>query len=517
MGKTLRDNRAFRWLVLIIISSLLFSTYWFYDFYGGIKGLMETELGISSEEFGRIVASTTFANLVGMIILGGIILDKWGIRPAGLVFGGIAFLGASLSALAVTGALGPDKSSMLLWSIIGRLMFGIGMEVVCVIVTRAVVKWFMGYELALAMAVNVGFGRLGTAMGMAIAPDLAVNSVSQAFSFAAILIGLSLVLFVVYIFFDIKLDRQDFVIQKERGSRSEEDERFRLADFFKLLQNKSFIYITLLCVTFYAAVFPLLQYTPDLLVNKFGFSYEMSAQGEYSLFGNQVLGTVFIYVMLFVFGLAFSLIPPAFKQLHKKIISFSVVLLLFLWYVRGLSDVFGAWFVNGPKTASLIPMGTILFTPVFGSIVDRKGKAATLMMLGAFLLIFANLTLSVFNNVYLGYVGLFFLGIAFSLVPAAMWPAVARIVAESRLGTAYATMFTLQNWGLFIFFWGIGALLDFVNRSNLKEIEEGLIAYDYTIPVLILVILGFLAAFFAWKLKIADKSQGYGLENPGAA
>ncbi|ASB49902.1 MFS transporter [Alkalitalea saponilacus] len=515
MQKTLRDSAALRWLVLILISSLLFSTYWFYDFYGGIKGLMEREMGISSEEYGRIMSSTTFANVIGMIILGGIILDRWGIRLAGLVFGGLSFLGAIISAAAVAGWFGDDKSTMLIWSITGRVLFGIGMEVVCVMVTRTIVKWFMGYEMALAMALNIGFGRLGTAMGMAVAPDLAAGgSISPAFSFAAILIGISLVFFIIYIFFDLKIDKQ----RSESGIVTEgevDEEKFRFADFRKLITNRSFIYIALLCMVFYSAVFPLLAYAPDLLVNKYGFSYEMGSQGEFAMFGSAVLGTAFIFVLLLIFGLSFSMIPRSLKKNGHKLLSFMVISVLFLGYVYILRDVFSEWLVNGPKTASLIPMGTILFTPIFGSIVDKRGKAATLMMIGSALLVFAYLSLSVFNHVYLGYLGLISLGIAFSLVPAAMWPAVARIVAENRLGTAYGTMFTLQNWGLAAFFWGIGALLDFVNRHRLSDIEAETAAYDYTIPVLMLALLGVISAWLAYKLKQADKLQGYGLENPG--
>ncbi|WP_026475187.1 MFS transporter [Alkaliflexus imshenetskii] len=513
MKHTLRDSAAVRWLVLVLVSSLMFSTYWFYDFFGGLKGLMNSELGISSEEFGRIIASTTFANVFGMIILGGIILDKWGIRISGLVFGGLAFAGASLSALAVMGVLGDDKSTMLVWSMTGRVLFGIGMEVVCVIVTRAVVKWFMGYELALAMAVNIGFGRLGTALGISISPDIAAGSVAPAVSFAAILIGISILFFIIYLFFDIRLDRQRAGASPETESIAAEEE-FHLSDFLKLVTDRSFIFITLLCVAFYSAVFPLLQYTPDLLVNKFGFSYELAAGGEFALMGSVTMGTVFIYVMLFLFGLGFSMVPPSFKRVWSRMLSFALILLVFGFFIYSLKDVFQVWFRNGPKTASLIPMGTILFTPVFGSLVDKRGKSASLMILGSLLLIFANLSLSVFNNVWLGYMGLFSLGIAFSLVPAAMWPAVARIVAESRLGTAYATMFTVQNWGLFTFFWGIGALLDYVNKDNLVEINAGNMSYDYTIPVLMLVLIGIVSIFLAYQLKIADKRQGYGLENP---
>jgi MFS family permease len=139
------------------------------------------------------------------------------------------------------------------------------------------------------------------------------------------------------------------------------------------------------------------------------------------------------------------------------------------------------------------------------------------MIIGSLLLIFAHLSLSIFNNVYLAYLGLISLGVAFSLVPAAMWPSVAKIVEESRLGTAFASMFTIQNWGLGLFFWGIGALLDFVNRGNIEAIRAGEAYYDYTIPIFILVICGVISIFLAFKLKKADKKQGYGLELPSSA
>jgi hypothetical protein len=195
---------------------------------------------------------------------------------------------------------------------------------------------------------------------------------------------------------------------------------------------------------------------------------------------------------------------------------------------------------NGPKAASLVPMGTILFTPIFGKLVDSKGKAASIMMLGAFLLIFAHISLSVMNNLILGYVGLFSLGVAFSLVPAAMWPSVAKIVPQYRLGTAYAAMFTIQNWGLGLFFKGIGTVLDWVNPdvvSRMHEIRNGLQAeglsgieigermgelraagqlpiYNYTIPILMLVGLGVISIFLAFALKRTSEKEGYGLEKP---
>jgi MFS family permease len=192
----------------------------------------------------------------------------------------------------------------------------------------------------------------------------------------------------------------------------------------------------------------------------------------------------------------------------------AIIFVVFILFILLLKDTFRLWFSNGPKTASLIPLGTILFTPIFGNYIDKKGRGASLMILGSLLLIFAHISLSLFSVRILAYLGLFSLGIAFSLVPAAMWPSVAKIVPENRLGTAYASMFTVQNWGLGLFFWGIGAVLDLANKPNLEAIRAGQMNYDYAVPIFILVICGIVSIFLAYKLKAADRKQGYGLELP---
>jgi MFS family permease len=483
--KRLNASAPLRWGVLVLISGLMFATYWFQDCLGPLKSLMESQLGFDSSQFGLLVASTTWANLALMIIVGGIALDKWGIRKAGTIFSILAAIGAFIVAFASKGFFGQDEKTMLIWMIVGRILFGTGLETVCVMVSRTVVKWFKEYELALAMAINVGFGRLGTAGAIFFGVGIANGKVYTGLSLAASLIGLAFIMFLAYLILDVKFDRRD----KELSAATVaiDDDGFKFSDLTKLITDRSFIFIALLCVAFYAAVFPFVQYAPDLLVNKFGFTYDMPDTSGMSLW--------------------------------EKII---------------------ALFTNGPKVTSLIPFGTILFTPIFGRLIDKKGKSASLMILGSLLLIFAHLSLSVFNNVTLGYLGLFSLGIAFSLVPAAMWPAVARIVAENRLGTAYATMFTIQNYGLSAFYWGIGKVLDLMNPEvvnkiqttrdqllksgmsieeipqkidELKAIGE-IPPYDYTIPILMLVFLGVISIFLAYQLKLSDKKQGYGLELP---
>jgi MFS family permease len=511
-AKTLRDSIARRWTVLVLLSALMFATYWFQDFFSGLKGLMESELGFTSEEFGRLIGLTTIANMFGMIIVGGIVLDKWGIKLAGLVFGGLAAVGGGITAMASAGVFGQDHGTMLTMMIIGRIMFGSGLEITCVVATRTIVKWFKGYELALAMAINVGIARLGSALGIAVSPDIANGHVSPSVTFAATLIGLALILFLVYTFFDKKLDKQ----RAGLASESIDEEEFRFADLIKLATNPSFIYIALLCVSFYAAVFPFIQYAPDMLVNKFGFTYVLpdDPHSNIILFGSKAFGNSSVYIALFIFGIAFSLVPSNIKARTNKNISMAIIFVVFVLFVFLLKDTFRLWFSNGPKTASLIPLGTILFTPIFGNYIDKKGRGASLMILGSLLLIFAHISLSLFSVKILAYLGLFSLGIAFSLVPAAMWPAVAKIVPENRLGTAYASMFTVQNWGLGLFFWGIGAVLDLTNKPNLEAIRAGQMNYNYAVPIFILVICGIVAIFLAYKLKAADRKQGYGLELP---
>lgn len=484
--KLLKDSKAMRFSVLFLISVLMFGTYWFQDGLGPLKGLFESQLGFTSSQFGLLISSTTWANLALMIILGGIALDKWGIRKVGVILAVIATIGAFVVWAGSMGKFGTSKNQMLWSMVVGRILFGIGLETTCVLISRTIVKWFKGKELAFAMGMNIVVGRLGSFMAISFSLDLGGGNLSNALVISASIIMLGTLFFIAYLALDKKLDKQLAEQAAESGEVIHEDE-FKFSDLVKLITDHSFIFISLLCVAFYSAVFPFLQYAPDLLVNKFGFTYVLPDLAGMSFF--------------------------------QKV---------------------GAYLNNGPKVSGLIPLGTIIFTPIFGRLVDAKGKAASLMILGSILLIYAHLTLSVLDVKLLGYTGLFALGVAFSLVPAAMWPSVAKIVAENRLGTAYATMFTIQNYGLAAFYYGIGKVLDMVNPTTVTQMaaardkftaaglspEEisteidlmkasGEIAtYNYTIPILMLVGLGIVSIYLAFLLKKADKRQNYGLERP---
>ncbi len=532
--QSLRDSALNRWLMVFLVSALMFATYWFQDFYGGIKPLLESQYGFTSTQFGDMLLATSFANMAGMVIFGGMFLDKFGIRLTAIIFGAIAIIGTVLSALGAAGFFGDASSDKLLYMTIGRVIFGVGLETTCVLISRTIVKWFKGYELALAMAINMGIGRLGSAIGIAVSPDIAGNNASAAVTFAAGLVCVGFIFIMIYLFYDIKLDKQLSVTAKPASS----EEQFKFSDLFKLMKDKSFLYITFLCVAFYAAVFPFIQYAPDILINKFGFTNTLPSQcPKLSLFGSEALGNASIFVVFFIFGIAFPLIPANIKDKKKKIIALASTSILFVLFISYFWGALSFWLKNGAKTAALIPLGTILFTPIFGRMIDKKGKAASMMMIGAGLLIFAHISLSLLNSLILCYLGLFSLGIAFSLVPAAMWPSVAKIVPEFRLGTAFATMFTIQNYGFGGLNKLIGKVVDAVNPDTLekiKNIREALEAQglkgvaisvkieemrqagtlpvkDYTYPILMLVVLGVISIFLAMGLKKSSEEQGYGL------
>ncbi len=445
-------NPKVRWIILLIVSFVIAANYYVYDAFSSIKSVLTGELGIDNTDYGIIVAMYSFTNtFLLMTIFGGIILDKWGIRKTGFLFVLLCVLGTFISAYGISDyfsaggfgygfidALPTDYSPEVKMLMIGRLLYGLGAETSIVVINKIIVKWFKGKELAFAFAVNVAIARLGTAMALIFSPILITASTgwTTAVWVAAILMGLGLLVFVLYMSYDIKVSPKE-----DKEALKDPEDEFKFSDIVALVTNKSFIFIILLCVTFYSAVFPFQAYCPDLLHNKFGFSLESS----------------------------------------------------------------GTW-------TSAIIWGTIVFTPLFGFVVDKVGKRATLMILGSFLLLLSHLALGLTGLTPV--ISMVVLGIAFSLVPAAMWPSVALIVDERRIGTAYGMMASLQNLGLFAFPILAGRILDISNPGVTKEmIKAGTATYDYTYTMIMFAGLGLVGLAFAFFLKREDsRNSGFGLE-----
>ncbi len=406
--KTLKDSALIRWLVLLVSSAIMFFNYYFYDALSPLKDLMQDNLGFTSSEYGTFMSAYSFPNVfLAMAVLGGIILDKIGIRITGFVFILFMALGSALTAYGASdyylaGGVGYEFMSSFWTSVspslkmmwLGFFLFGLGAETSIVVLSKVIVKWFKGKEIALALGLNVAIGRLGTALALTLSPQLAQIEWTNAIWFGTMLLWIGLLTFIIYMLLDIKIDRQI----KESIPHDPEDE-FKWSDLRFLVTNKTFIIITLLCVTFYSAVFPFVKYAPDLLMNKFGMA-------------------------------------------------------------RGISG----------NISSILMFGTIVLTPLFGWIADYKGKSATLMYLGSFLLIIAHLMFA--KTMINPIIPIFILGVAFSLVPAAMWPAVTKIVGERQIGTAYGFMFSVQNIGLWALPILIGVVLDSSNPNYQTQMTD---------------------------------------------
>ncbi len=457
LQQTLRKSPVARWIALLLVSLSLLTGYFFADVMSPLKTMLveNSKLGWDNEGYGWYTGAYSWFNVIfGMLIIGGIILDKMGIRFTGTAFIIVMIAGAGLNYYALTDGfidhgIGYDflngfwtkYSPSVKMSALGYALFGLGVEILGITGSRMVVKWFKGKEMAFAMALQVALSRLGMFWVMYQAPRMAGDEqiVSRPVAFGAVILVFGLAAYLLYVVMDAKLDKEETI------DLSDEEEEFRLGDVFKLLGNKAFLYIAVLCVLFYSAVFPFMKYAPDLMVNKFGV------------------------------------------------------------LAKEAGDIPG-----------LLPIGSMILTPIFGLFLDYKGKSASIMMLGSLLLIAVH-----FGFAYgpassaLAISLMMLLGVAFSLVPAAMWPAVPKIVKEQYLGSAYALIFYIQNIGLWLYPMIIGSSLESSNPGVTEQIKNGIDAhYDYTTPMLIFAITGVLGLLFAFLLKREDRIKGYGLELP---
>jgi MFS family permease len=449
LRETLRDSKLARWMALGIVSITMFAGYFLADAMSPLKPMLEAQLHWTSAEYGIFTSAYGWLNVFFFfLIIGGIILDKMGLRFTGIMSASIMTLGAGLKYYAIATRFAPGATifglnSQVAIAAAGFAIFAVGVEIAGITVSKIIVKWFKGYEIALAMGMQMAVARIGTMMAMAAPVPIATyfKSVSAPLLFALILLVIGLLAFFVYNVMDRRLDKSI----AESGER-EEETPFSLSDIKMIVINKGFWLIALLCVLFYSAVFPFLKYAADLMVNKYG-------------------------------------IPPA---------------------TAGLIP-------------SLLPLGTLFLTPLFGAYYDKKGKGATIMIIGASMLVFIHgaFSLPFFEHWVVAIVLVMLLGVALSLVPSAMWPSVPKIIPEKQLGTAYSLIFWVQNWGLMGVPFIIGIVLDKYCITGAVT-ENGLTrpTYDYTLPMLIFAIVGVLAVVVALLLKREDKIKGYGLEQP---
>ncbi len=530
--KTLRDSAGMRWTALLLLALAMFCAYIFMDILSPIKDLMQEQRGWDSTAFGTMQGAETFLNVfVFFLIFAGIILDKMGVRFTAVLSGAVMLVGGLIKFYAVSDAFigtsletwftnnlnyipgfdelgvspfyrGMPASAKL--AAIGFMIFGCGAEMAGITVSRGIVKWFKGRETALAMGSEMALARLGVATCMIFSPFFAKLGgevhVDNSVKFGVVLLCIALIMFVVYFFMDKKLDSQT-------GEAEEKDDPFKISDIGKILSSLGFWLVALLCVLYYSAIFPFQKYA----VNMLQCNLTLTPADDSTFWGSSSVTIVQYIVMLMVAVCAFASNFSKNKGVKYGLMCLAVVALVvycYMGYMRGTAETIFAVF----------PLLAVAITPILGNYVDHKGKAASMLMIGSILLVLCHLTFafilplckgSAVGGTIVAYVTILVLGASFSLVPAALWPSVPKLVDEKIIGSAYALIFWIQNIGLWLFPLLIGKVLTSTN-------PEGTAAHElnYTWALVMLACLGVAALLIGVYLKAVDKKKGLGLEEP---
>lgn len=530
--KKISDSAAMRWTALLLLALGMFFAYIFMDILSPIKDLTQSQLGWSSTAFGTEEGAETFLNVfIFFLIFAGIILDKMGVRFTAILSGAVMLAGAALKYYACTQTFA--DSSLAVWftenlnyipgfdelgvspfnadmpasakvAAIGFMIFGCGCEMAGITVSRGIVKWFKGREMALAMGSEMALARLGVATCMIFSPFFARLggnvSVSRSVAFGVILLCIALMMFVTYFFMDKKLDAQT-------GEEEEKDDPFKVSDIGRILTNQGFWVVSMLCVLYYSAIFPFQKYAVNMLQCNLSFN-ELDPQSFWA--GEGV--TIWQYIiMLIVAAGSFSsnfVKEKAKSRMLLFVAGLALVVYCYMGYMRQSAE----------SVFAVFPLLAVAITPVLGNYIDKKGKAASMLVMGSLLLIFCHLTFAFILPLFKGsaiigfivaYATILVLGASFSLVPAALWPSVPKLVDAKIIGSAYALIFWIQNIGLWLFPMLIGKVLDATN-PNVSDPTK----FNYTWPLVMLASLGIAALFIGFYLKAIDRKKHLGLEEP---
>ena len=529
---TLRDSAGMRWTALLLLALAMFCAYIFVDILSPIKELMQEQRGWDSTAFGTMQGSETFLNVfIFFLIFAGIILDKMGVRFTAVLSGAVMLAGALIKYYAISDSFA--GSALDVWftnnlnhipvfeqlgvspfyegmpasakvAACGFMIFGCGVEMAGITVSRGIVKWFKGREMALAMGSEMALARLGVATCMIFSPFFAklggqVN-VSRSVAFGVVLICIALIMFIVYFFMDKKLDSQT-------GEAEEKDEPFKISDLGKILTSMGFWLVALLCVLYYSAIFPFQKYAVNMLQCNLTFT-ELPKD---SFWASSSVTIVQYVIMLLVAASAFMFNFMKKKALKYTMLTISILSLVIYCYMGYMRQ-------SAESIFAVFPLLAVGITPILGSYVDHKGKAASMLVLGSLLLIFCHLTFafvlpefkdSQVGGVIVAYITILVLGASFSLVPASLWPSVPKLVDAKIIGSAYALIFWIQNIGLWLFPLLIGKVLDKTNVGVTDPTQ-----LNYTAPLIMLAGLGAIALVIGLILKIVDKKKHLGLEEP---
>ena len=530
--KTLRDSAAMRWTALLLLALAMFCSYIFMDILSPIKDLMQETRGWDSTAFGTMQGSEVFLNVfVFFLIFAGIILDKMGVRFTAVLSAGVMLVGACIKWFAVSESF--TGSGLETWftnnlnyiplfdelgvspfyrgmpasakfAACGFMIFGCGCEMAGITVSRGIVKWFKGREMALAMGSEMALARLGVATCMIFSPFFAKLGghvdVSRSVAFGVVLMCIALIMCIVYFFMDKKLDAQT-------GEAEEKDDPFKVSDIGKILSDGGFWIVALLCVLYYSAIFPFQKYA----VNMLQCNLTLTAPAADSFWAGSSVTIIQYVIMLVVAAAGFASNFMKDKTKQYLFLGISIVALIAYCYMGYMRQ-------SAESIFAVFPLLAVLITPILGNYLDRKGKGASMLVLGAILLIACHLTFAfvlpafkgnAVGGVIVAYATILVLGASFSLVPAALWPSVPKLVDAKVIGSAYALIFWIQNIGLWLFPLLIGKVLDKTNPGVTDPTQ-----FNYTAPLVMLACLGVAALVLGLVLKVVDKKKHLGLEEP---
>ena len=510
--KTLKDTGAIRWVALLCLALPMFASYFFDDIFSTINQEFEdpsmVALGWSMADYGFYRSAYSLLCIFGGLIICGMLLDRWGVRLTGSIFVGLMVGGAALITYAISESFAGSRlcgwlsgvfaKPSLSLAYAGCAMFGLGSEIAGVTVNRAIAKWFKGREIALAMGLQLALARLGTAVALIVVPRIVelegyipFSETSKPAVVGMVLLLGALVLWGLFVAMDYGADRRGsaggavagsatglaagsaaglaadsaagptagsaagsvagptvdsaagFAAGSAAGSAtgpavtsdgisgeascalsagtasfgtdsvashdaaaagaseagSSAEDRFRFRDVLKVITDRHFILISLLCVFFYCCVVSFRKFATAILMPRFGIDSDVAS------------------VMV-----------------------------------------------------AMIPFFTLVFAPLFGAVVDRVGRGTKIMILGSAMILFSHLTVAFAPGVpAFGFIAIGVLGLGYSLVPAAMWPSLPKIIAESRLGTAFSLVYWVQNIGLFTVPIVVGHIIDRASSPVVAE------------------------------------------------
>ena len=532
--KTLRDSAAMRWTALLLLALAMFCSYIFMDILSPIKDLMQETRGWDSTSFGRMQGSEVFLNVWAFfLIFAGIILDKMGVRFTAVLSAIVMLVGAVIKWYAVSesfmgSGLEAWFNSHLNWAPLfgqewldilpfadgmpasakfaacGFMLFGCGCEMAGITVSRGIVKWFKGREMALAMGSEMALARLGVATCMIFSPYFArlggQVSVTRSVAFGVVLMCIALIMTIVYFVMDKKLDAQT-------GEAEEKDDPFKVSDIGKILSDSGFWIVALLCVLYYSAIFPFQKYA----VNMLQCNLTLTPPEADSFWAGDSVTIIQYVIMLIVAAAGFASNFQKKANLKFGLLGLSIAALIVYCYMGYMRQ-------SAESIFAVFPLLAVLITPILGSYLDHHGKAASMLVLGSLLLIACHLTFAfvlpafkgnAIGGIIIAYTTILVLGSAFSLVPASLWPSVPKLVDAKVIGSAYALIFWIQNIGLWLFPLLIGQVLDKTNPGVTDPTQ-----LNYTAPLVMLASLGVAALVLGLVLKVVDKKKGLGLEEP---